>query len=338
MFERGTQGSQAETGAPPRTSAAIRTFADRAHAGVGRLAQSPRRFQSVATARAADANHRQWCCRRHRDRGPSPRVSEQGIPEIYGSILILGGVDTPYADYRQASTQVGGWMRTPNLGLSYLFAAHRLLRKAGEHRKLAETALPIRYLQRHALELELKEAINTAYAVKADERFLDALGKDSQTPWPERQFANDQTHDLDVLVNELDAALAAIDEGKTPDDVREVAAKITRIEGKKADRWRYLTLKRPKKKPKDEFPEQSFPTPRLMRLGEIQDELEKVFRRNFWIRDEDHLDADDAPFIASMVIRGSAVDQHLYPLLARLGRDGTTSAVDETVEDERDIW
>jgi hypothetical protein len=93
----------------------------------------------------------------------------------------------------------------PDLGESYLDAARDLLDRNRE--RLRQFALPIFFLQRHALELALKQAISTVLA--HDHITERKSGKPPEPDW---------THDLSKLFAELKRVLgtSSLDFGKLP--------------------------------------------------------------------------------------------------------------------------
>lgn len=94
----------------------------------------------------------------------------------------------------------------PDLGQSYLDAARDLLDRNRD--RLRQFALPIFFLQRHVLELALKQAIN---AVLAESHILEIR-------WGEPPVAKN-THNLKKLLSRLTSALgsASLDLGKLLD-------------------------------------------------------------------------------------------------------------------------
>jgi len=106
---------------------------------------------------------------------------------------------------RLGGTGIFAGINDPDLGQSYLDAARDLLDRNRD--RLRQFALPIFFLQRHALELALKQAIN---AVLAESHILER--RRGEPPVAKK------THNLKKLLSRLTSALgsASLDLGKLP--------------------------------------------------------------------------------------------------------------------------
>lgn len=157
--------------------------------------------------------------------------------------------------------------RQPNYGLSYLLAARQLIEQA-EASTVAPVAMPVAYLQRHAFELGVKSLLLPAYWIEEARQYQAALDADPIAPrQPEIEVP--QEHQLRKLVGELDRELTR--SGYTlPSMLKDVADKLADLEEGDATRLRY---------PIGARGEPSLLRPLVLKVGEIQNELEEVFEK-----------------------------------------------------------
>lgn len=221
-------------------------------------------------------------------------------PRIYESILVLGG-GTP-ATSGATFAKVGGFWGNPNLGLSYLLAARHTLEAGEREGCVNEVALPIAYLQRHAMELALKDVIDKAQILKRDEEWLAALKKDPEAPLPERAEVP-LRHGFDVLFKALREELAAIGFHDVPTRVRDIVERLRDAEGAEPARWRYERLWNG---------EPSLPNPIELRVGEMQLELEHVFEEVFHYQG---FGQENENLATSLAHEGMALDQAIAQIV-----------------------
>ena len=193
------------------------------------------------------------------------------------------------------SVHVGGWLRTPSIALSYLFAAHNLIADGHANDCLAEVALPVAYLQRHAFELGLKEAIKAAENIDWGHRWLDALRHDADASRPPSP-PHLRTHDLVKLAERLEAALRVIGYPPAAAELRDMASRLTEIEARSPERFRYPTVR------SDDADDRSFPELVRLELGEVQTDLEMLFERHFWMRDNIQANDPDATLLGRLTV------------------------------------
>jgi hypothetical protein len=181
-------------------------------------------------------------------------------PAIYADILILGGGNKP---------RIGGHFAQPNLGLSYLLAARHVIEAGEAERRLAEVTLPAAYLQRHAMEVGLKNLLELVYGIHRDREWLDALRRD---PNADRNPVESvpPKHHFSELRRLARQALKKID-FDLPDEIAGMTKKLAEAEVFDHTRFRYLTLTNG---------EESFPKPEILRVAENQDELEMLFEKH----------------------------------------------------------
>lgn len=185
-------------------------------------------------------------------------------PAYYGDILIFGG---------KGPAEIGGWMQTPNLSLSYLLGARYTLEGGIARDRLSEVALPAAHLQRHAVEVRLKEIISTARGIDLDYRWLELLEKDPNAKVPSFEEPSD-VHWFHLLVPEAENALKAIHFDALPDSLTQMCIKLANLDKRektgKPDhtRMRYLRTRKG---------EAQFPEVQVLPLIEHQNELEAIF-------------------------------------------------------------
>lgn len=118
---------------------------------------------------------------------------------------------------------IGGTFRAPSYYESYLYAAHVVLKDAVSQNRVAAMAIPILYLQRHALELVLKDLTREARLLRWCRASLDA-GYWLKPPKPPKR-----THHLAKL---LKAARSAVAETRFrfPSELPAMVERLRRIE------------------------------------------------------------------------------------------------------------
>jgi hypothetical protein len=227
-----------------------------------------------------------------------------GVSKIYQHILIFKG-DALVVEGAAGAATGGTWLQ-PHTALSFLLAARRLLDTTLAI-GLAEIVRPIAYLQRHAFEVALKDVTNLAYSVAAGKKWLEAQSENRNSKPPEPETAKFE-HRLPEVEMEAGAALQAIG-SSLPDGVKAMVKRLSEIENKVPDRWRYSTVK-------DRKP--SFPAKTRIPIGKIQDELESLFETVFVFTTLDDARKGDAPLFAQLVLEYEAISQRV----GELGAEG----------------
>jgi hypothetical protein len=193
------------------------------------------------------------------------------LPAIYDQILIFGGGSPPTSG--RPIAEIGGVWRLPEYGLAYLLAARYVIEGGDADKRQNEVALSAVYLQRHALEIALKDLIALARYVKADERWLAALKLDlgARRPTvPEVPFK----HDFTLLIGLLREALSDINYGDVPGEFISAAYRIQEVERNDETRTRYATGR---------DRESSFPDRIVIPVGQLQDDLEEAFAKHLHV-------------------------------------------------------
>ena len=100
------------------------------------------------------------------------------MPAIYEKVFVLGSPKS------RDEAKLGGRWRRPQLDLSYLLAARHVIAAGQEAHRLSEVALPAAYLQRHALEIELKSWLAVVYDITRSAEWLMLLKSDPDADPP----------------------------------------------------------------------------------------------------------------------------------------------------------
>ncbi len=224
-------------------------------------------------------------------------ADSKALPDIYDDVLVFGG-GSPATDGPPIA-KVGGFWSHPDYDRSYLLAARYVIECASRDQRQNEVALPVAYLQRHALEIALKDLILGARHISADRAWLEALKLDGKAPVPQvpkSAFG----HQLRALIAELREALAEIGYGDVPAEFVTLADKVLAVEGTDPTRLRYATGVDGK---------ESFPKPVTIPVGETQAELEQIVANH--VRVKLH---DGAGLAQDLADEGQYLTQETYRL------------------------
>ena len=199
---------------------------------------------------------------------------------------------------------VGGVWQRADLGLSYLLAASYVVEAAQKDARVSEVALPAAYLQRHALEAQLKEVLTTVYRIEKYTLWLDLLQTDgSANPPPEREVKLEHSHL--VLRNLLQQALTAGNHEPLPEEVSQLCDEVSKQEAGAPERYRYHTVRRGRG-PKAPL-EESFPQTETLPIVEMQQRMEGVFKRCFHF--DPHKDADQETWYGRLTYKAYELGQ-----------------------------
>jgi hypothetical protein len=164
--------------------------------------------------------------------------------------------------------EIGGEDCLPEYPRAYFEAAQRLL--SAPDGELILIALPIIYLQRHCLELIIKD-VHLASLFFAAAKHLAAGNRQGLAP-----NRPPEHHRLVDLVVGLRNSLVEHNVSM-PSDLEPLARSMDTIEGTSPDRYRYAFQRWTKEqKLKGEGPEMSFPTPQQLPLREFQARLDAL--------------------------------------------------------------
>jgi hypothetical protein len=203
----------------------------------------------------------------------------QAKPDMYKDVLTFSGKST-------GEPTIGGLLRRPNLPLSYMLAARHVIDRAEADERLAEIALPAAYLQRHALELLLKDALSAAYEIERDRRWLTNLRKNRRAKRPPETHVVPSWHSHGELRKLLCAALKEINFGPLPWVVTSMCARIARAEARAPERYRYQMVefnkkRRKGKKHRKKKLKEAFGKRETLEIIATQNLLEATFQKVF---------------------------------------------------------
>jgi hypothetical protein len=150
------------------------------------------------------------------------------LPDLYDDVLVFGG-GSPATD-GPPTARIGGFWSQLDYGRSYLLAARYVIECGRRDGRQNEVALPVAYLQRHALEVGLKDLLQSACAIKADRAWLEALKLDGKAPRPAVKKVKHH-HDFHCLLRWLRKALEEIQYGDVPAEFGTLADKVSAVEG-----------------------------------------------------------------------------------------------------------
>lgn len=167
------------------------------------------------------------------------------------------------------SVEVGGENRLPAYPHFYYEAARRLLESSSSD--LEPVALPLIYLQRHCVELAIKE-IHLASLFLSNSIKSAKEGRLLPPSWPIG------SHCLVDLINQLATSL---DEHqiRVPPELQSIAVDMDALEESAPDKYRYaFHLQTKEQKRKGHGPDASFPTPRRLPVHEFQRRLALIVK------------------------------------------------------------
>jgi hypothetical protein len=177
-------------------------------------------------------------------------------PSYYDKILLFRGT---------GKAKIGGIAQRPNLSLSYLLAARHVIESAQPH--LSEVALPTAYLQRHAVEIELKDILSTARSIAQDDAWFELLRTNEQAE-PPAVNPVPPDHNLLRLLKDAQEAVNAIGLNPLPMALAVMSTTLTTLEKSDPTRMRYLRSRKG---------DNQFPSSEVLPIVEHQNELEALF-------------------------------------------------------------
>lgn len=210
---------------------------------------------------------------------------------------------------------------------SYAKAAAALLAHAEREDQVETLAMPIFFLQRHALELAIKSVIETFEGHIQNElvaRAAEQEWRDLWKTWNASESAGSSTHDLDRLIGIAKDLLAARAWPEPlPSEFQVLADLIGRFEddgsgAARVDRSRYRTMKRKKKANEVRRDLDSVrmlepdgagwkPVTTEIPLGEIQRQLDALLDGPMRYESD-----EDDTFLAGIAQHEQAGDSHLF--------------------------
>jgi len=218
------------------------------------------------------------------------------------------------ADLAAGIARVGGSLDHPDYLRAYLRSGAVLLAHARATDSLDEFAIVCCYVQRHALELLIKELLSLFYGL-ADDR--DALGVlvcepvTSTAPSKNARKRHTTEHDLELLLRDLHCARQrAVDAGdqwrELPAELDALVAEFARLEGGIAETFRYDTVrllkaqeisvetasgkekeKEKEKEKREVLRQRTFKDEAVIPVADLQARLEALVEVLFWKQDDD---------------------------------------------------
>ena len=194
------------------------------------------------------------------------------LPRIYDHFYDLVTKGTGPAN--EAVATIGGWLGQPAIDLSYLLAARFAIESSVAHDRVNDTAPPVAFLQRHALELALKRTLASCRSVAWWRSWAKLLEDDPTCDPPPAPKDPPNKHYLVLLAERLIAELPAVGFA-LPASVLDMARELDARDAGGVERFRYLTVNT------KSGPQQSFPEKEALTLGETQVRLEGLWRECF---------------------------------------------------------
>jgi hypothetical protein len=234
---------------------------------------------------------------------------------------------SPQAAPSVAKVRLDNWPSTPNYTLAYAAAWQTLLPRA------KELAIPILYLQRHSLELVLKDALLCLVSLRQELTLLGAIFgtvvkdgvADKVTEKAHWKLAHDG-HRLAPLLAAVDYNLALLAWPGLPDDFRKAIVLFEALEREQASRLRYRTVPA---KPKTLMQVESFEgrmnTPIIADLGETTRLMQCIVSDHYLFMDGEAT----LPSFMQALIDASASVRHDF--LSRLDALESATRRDEVV-------
>lgn len=134
------------------------------------------------------------------------------------------------------TVKVGGLINPPRYLESYYEATRILM----ENDRVDSLAMPILYLQRHTIELLLKELLNGAQSVIEMKQQIQQAKRQTLMRYRKKGIKG---HDLKTLLSDAEAALVALEWPVPIPGLGELVKRFDDIEQGDETRWRYATLK-----------------------------------------------------------------------------------------------
>ena len=187
-------------------------------------------------------------------------------PDIYKDVFLISSGSATQA-------AVGGIWTEPDLALSYLLSARYVIEASQRDRCLSEVALPAAYLQRHAMEVALKDILATVYGIGRYRSWRELLERDPNALAPVEKLVPFE-HSLLLLRDALQKELNEQGLEAGSEAVEGICERLAVAENGAPDRYRYNKVKQKGKPLEDAFPEQV-----LLPVVEMQRDLEEVFER-----------------------------------------------------------
>ena len=204
-------------------------------------------------------------------------------------------------DLAAGHARIGGVWNQPDYQRAYVRAAQILVRESRTAGNFDELAVVCVYLQRHALELAIKDLIGMFYGIADENDLLATITKKNIDSLAPSNGARDRlitSHDLDALLRDLRCAhQREIDDGEhylnLPADLAPLVEKFSELERGSPERFRYPIVRTPSRggaknvATQQQKRETSFAAPSVIPVEELQSRLEALTEALFWKADDD---------------------------------------------------
>jgi hypothetical protein len=144
--------------------------------------------------------------------------------------IIIGAKSPEQADEdnRQGIARFGGEWRAPDYAQAYFQAAGAVVSRALEARTLDELGLPAFHLQRHAVELILKDLLRLTFQALDYRAKRKGTARGDISNGARRRL--DTSHALGLLLRDLEDAAAKLALCEPPDSLRALVSEIEKYE------------------------------------------------------------------------------------------------------------
>jgi len=174
-------------------------------------------------------------------------------------------------DRERKQARFGGMWRPPSYIDAYFDATKILYAHALKRDRLDELALPLVYMQRHTVELVIKNLLSALYDLSDGRQILADNKRGPPCDWKPSEGARERLvtkHDLHLLLDDLQRALAGLKFGSVPTLLIEISNELAKVEAGAESRLRYSTFGLPGEPRSTSFPEHV-----VLPVGRIQDLL-----------------------------------------------------------------
>jgi hypothetical protein len=233
-------------------------------------------------------------------------------------------------DLAAGKARIGGWLDQPDYLRAYLRAGAALVAHAQTTETLDELAVVCGYVQRHALELLIKELIGLFYGIAdGHDELARITGKEiaSTSPSNAAKVRLTKCHDLEQLLRDLNGARQReVDAGakyrELPTALAALVAEFTQLERGIAETFRYPTvrLRAPEKvyvktatgvQEEEVARRRSFEDETIIPISALQARLEALVDALFWRQDDDLSRPVDS-LGYELVVEDSVLSSELY--------------------------
>jgi hypothetical protein len=223
------------------------------------------------------------------------------------SINIADALPTSPRASRIASYS-GGIFSRPDLVTSYANASRALLLAADTKSRLRDLGMPIFYLQRHTVELAIKQILCSLLSLRDEDAELEAANHKAWEELVSSRKTTDEAfgHDLGDLIQKTEALLKQRSLPSLPTEFHSLEKMINTFEQGAAERARYDSVAYGRGKDRQVAPSLPRGTPTTLPIGDLQDLIDSLLGGPLHFRS-----FEDDTFIASLAAEAEASTQAL---------------------------